>query len=873
MSPMKRWMMLAVGGSLAAIAAAAPSPRQRLTMDFGWKFMLGDPAGAEAPAFDDSSWQAVDLPHDWSIHLAFDPAAPSGRAGAFLPTGIGWYRRIFRVPQADAGRLVEIEFDGIRERGEVWINGHVLGQRPYGYTSVVYDMTPYLNFGENDNVLAVRVDNSHQPNSRWYAGSGIYRHAWLLVTNHLHIPLWGTQVTTPEVTDDRALVSAAITVVNGSDKREDFTLDSMLIDSGGFGLQTAHSLASLQPGTSGTAVQAFGVGQPHLWSIERPEKYTLRTTLRRVGSPDEIVDEVETPFGIRSIAWDVDRGFILNGVPTKLNGVCLHADGGSVGVAVPIGVWVRRLNLLKAMGCNAIRVSHNPPDPEFLDLCDNMGFCVMDEAYDEWEIAKSQTPQGCHLFFDEWHVRDTTDFIRRDRNHPSVVIWSAGNEIPEQVTVAGTAVLKDLVDIFHREDPTRPVTCACDRVYAEPVSGRPEFMALLDVAGYNYVDRWRSRANTYYDTDRRQFPDRKFIGTESVAMSGARGEYGDPFPPIPAAAVDVQPAPGAPAGVPPIPPEAAAIRRARQGSQPRLPVEALWKFVRVHDYVAGDFMWTGIDYLGEGGVGSTSGMLDTCGFRKDGYYFYQSQWTTQPMVHVFPHWNWQGHEGRRMTVYAYSNCDTVELFINGRSQGVRGYEFPREGSEGGWNSLPARAYEVHTTDDLHLTWDVAYEPGVLRAVGRRAGRIVAEDEIATTGSPVAVKLATDLPAGIADGQCVIHAVVHIVDDQGRTVPTADNEVTFDVQGEARIIGVDSGNLSMQESFQGTRRHAFHGLCLAILQMTRKTGKIQITARAQGLREATMAITSGEGMPAIGVERQGNPLALAEPPGSAYGDGR
>jgi beta-galactosidase len=840
MKPIAKWIVMAVAGSLAAIASAESSPRQRLTLDFGWKFALGDPAAAEAPSYADSSWQAVDLPHDWSIHLAFDPATPSGRAGGFLPTGIGWYRKTFRIPQADAGRFIEIEFEGIRERGKVWINGHLLGQRPYGYTSVAYDLTPYLRFGDQDNVLAVRVDNSNQPNSRWYAGSGIYRHVWLLVADPLHIPSWGTRVTTPEVTADEAVVAAAIQIVNAGHAAASFAVVSALLDQDGREVQSAQSALSLDSGGRAAIVQGLAVARPNLWSIDRPYLYCVRTTIRK---GDETVDRYDTPIGIRSIAWDVDRGFLLNGIPTKLNGVCLHADGGSVGVAVPEGVWIRRLKLLKEMGCNAIRVSHNPPDPDFLDLCDQMGFCVMDEAYDEWEIAKSQTPAGCHLFFDEWHVRDTTDFIRRDRNHPSVVIWSAGNEIPEQVTVAGTAVLQDLVDIFHREDPTRPVTCACDRVYAEPASARPEFMALQDVAGYNYVDRWRFRANLYYDPDRRLFPDRRFVGTESISMSGVRGEYGDLFPSSRAAGQLSQVAaadapPGIPAAILP-------LWRARRSSLPKLPVEELWKFVRVHDYVAGDFMWTGIDYLGEGGVGSASGILDTCGFRKDGYYFYQSQWTSQPMVHVFPHWNWQGHEGQILTVHAYSNCDTVELFLNGRSLGVRGYEFPREGAEGGWNSLPARAYEVHSTDDLHLSWDVAYEPGALRAVGRRAGRVVATDEIATTGSPASVRLTIDNSNAAANGRDVIHAVVEIVDDQGRVVPIADNEVTFEVRGEARIIGVDNGSLSMQENFQGTQRRAFHGLCLAILQTTRKAGPIRVTARAPGLREDAAALTSQE----------------------------
>jgi beta-galactosidase len=803
-------------------------------MDFGWRFMLGDPAGAQAAAYDDSKWQAVDLPHDWSIHLVFDRNAPTGRPGGYLPAGTGWYRKSFRVPDSCRGRQVSIEFEGIREHSEVWINGHSLGQRPYGYTSVVYDMTPYLRFGDEDNVLAVRADNSHQPNSRWYAGSGIYRHTWLLVTDGLHIPRWGTYATTPRAAADAAAVSIAVMVENSGAAAAQFTVVSTLLDRDGRAVGSARTDGALDACVQGEFTQQIEVGKPNLWSIENPYLYLVRTTLRSGGRD---VDQYDTPVGIRSIAWDADRGFILNGTQVKLNGVCLHADGGPVGVAVPEGVWVRRLQELKEMGCNAIRTSHNPPDPGFLDLCDRMGFCVMDEMYDEWQIPKQQAPQGCHLFFDEWHVRDTTDFVRRDRNHPCVVIWSAGNEIPEQTTAGGAAVLQGLVDIFHKEDPTRPVTCACDKAYAEPESATPEFMVLQDVAGYNYVDRWRDRASTYYDPDRSQFPERKFIGTESSSMGGVRGDYGVLFPP--------PEAPGGAASAAPAKPEPGAFWARFRSSLPRINVEELWKFVRTHDYVAGDFMWTGIDYLGEGGVGSPSGVIDTCGFRKDGYYFYQSQWTSKPMVHLLPHWNWKGSEGRPLTVYAYTNCDAVELFVNGRSMGVKAYEFPRAGVEGAWNNLPARSRGPHTTGDLHLAWDVIYEPGILRAVGRRAGQIVATDEVATAGEPAAVRLTVDKAAPAADGRDVVHAVVEIVDGAGRTVPTAGNGVAFDVQGEARIIGLDSGDLSISESFQGSERHAFNGLCLAILQTTRNPGAIRITARSPGLREATVELASAE----------------------------
>ncbi|MGA2015799.1 MAG: glycoside hydrolase family 2 TIM barrel-domain containing protein [Opitutaceae bacterium] len=826
---MTRWMLAAA--CLLAPAAgsrAADSPRRQETLDFGWRFLLGDPAGAQAPSYDDSGWQAVDLPHDWSIHLGFDKGSPTGRPGAYLPAGVGWYRRTFRVPESDRGRRVSVELDGIRERGEVWINGRALGERPYGYTSVAYDMTPYIRFGDEDNVLAVRADNSHQPNSRWYAGSGIYRHTWLLVTDDLHVPQWGTRVTTPRAAADAATVSVAVRVVNSGSAAADFTVVSALLDREGREVGSAQGPGALEAGGQGEFGQEIAVQKPSLWSVDTPYMYLVRTAVR-VGGRD--VDRYDTPVGIRSTSWDADRGFILNGVPVKLNGVCLHADGGPVGVAVPEGVWARRLAELRQMGCNAIRTAHNPPDPGFLDLCDRMGFCVMDEMYDEWLVPKGQTPEGCHLFYDEWHVRDTTDFVRRDRNHPCVVLWSAGNEIGEQTTAGGAAVLQGLVDIFHREDPTRPVTCACDKVYAEPDSATPEFMALQDVAGYNYVDRWRDRANSYYSLDRHEFPSRKFIGTESVSMGGARGDYGTVFP---------APVGSAPAG--PAQP-AAAFWSSWRSCLPKINVEQLWRFVRTHDYVAGDFMWTGIDYLGEGGVGSASGVLDTCGFRKDGYYFYQSQWTAEPMVHLLPHWNWRGNEGGTLTVYAYSNCDTVELFVNGRSMGVKAYEFPRSGVEGSWNNLPARARGPHTTGDLHLSWDVTYEPGTVRAVGMRAGRVVAADEIATTGEPAAVRLTPDRASLVADGRDVVHAVVEIVDAEGRVVPTADNLVEFEVRGPARIIGVDNGALSIDESFGGGERHAFRGKCLAIVQAGRGAGEIHLAARSPGLVESSADLAS------------------------------
>jgi beta-galactosidase len=459
------------------------------------------------------------------------------------------------------------------------------------------------------------------------------------------------------------------------------------------------------------------------------------------------------------------------------------------------------------MGCNAIRTSHNPYAAEFLDLCDRLGFLVMNEAFDEWKVGKSQIgPYGYANYFYEWYERDVRNFVRRDRNHPSVVIWSAGNEILDQGEPHGAETLRELLEVFHTEDPTRPVTAGCDHIASEPPNetARPEFLALLDVVGYNYVDRWRDRAEKYYSIDKAAFPQRRVIGTESINMGGVRGAAG--------------------------------------GGR-GIDTEQLWKFVSTYDYVAGDFMWTGIDYLGESrwpGKGSTSGVLDTCGFKKDGYYFYQSQWTAAPMLHLFPHWNWKGREGQFIPVTCYTNCDTVELFINGKSAGVKGYAFPRLGMEGRYGNYPARMRALRTTNDLHLSWEIPYEPGTLKAVGTKDGKVVCTEEVSTTGDPAAVELTVDRAVIPAGREGIAHVMVQILDEQGRMAPTASNELAFAVEGEARIIGVDNGDPQSHEDYKAGRRKAFNGMCLAILQSTGKPGQARVTATAAGLRPASVA---------------------------------
>ena len=795
--------------------------RERKTnFDEGWNFSKGDFPDAPSASFVQKEWSKLNVPHDWSIAGPFRQDQPSGGSGGYAPTGIGWYRKTFRLDKQLAHKRVSILFDGVYQRSEVWINGQNLGMRPYGFISFSYDLTKWIHFGDEPNVLAVRVDNSLQPNSRWYSGSGIYRHVWLFATDPLHIAQWGTAITTPEVAVDHAVVEVATRVVNGSNAAAECSLTTVLYDKAGNAAATDTAHAQIPAGGETLIRQRVTVANPVLWSNKTPVLYTAHQSLSAQGAE---VDAVSTPFGIRRIEFDGDRGFLLNGEHVKLNGVCLHGDGGAVGTAVPERVWERRLELLQEMGCNAIRCSHNPPAPEFLDLCDAMGFLVMDEAFDEWRQPKGQTPQyGYHKYFDEWAERDVQAMIARDRNHPSIVIWSAGNEVPDQTAPRGPETARKLIDLFHAEDSTRLVTVACDQIAAEPKSAPQEFLDILDVVGYNYADRWRDRREKYYSIDRHDFPQRRFIGTETEAMRDVRGVYQIGT----AVAVFGQPA-----------------------SNVRIEVEQMQKFIQTYDYVSGDFFWTGIDYLGEARWPSrvaTSGVLDTCGFRKDSYFLYQSLWTNTPVLHLFPHWNWKGHEGEIVEVTCYSNCDTVELFLNGKSIGAKGYEFPRLGMLGRYGNYPARAKALQTTADLHLSWDVPYEAGTLKVVGTRDGQVVQTVEVSTTGEPAAIRMTADREAIDTNWRDVAHVTVEVVDQQGRVVPDADNTVTFSCDGPGRILGVDNGKPDSTESYQGNQRQAFNGLALVLLQAAGEPGTIRLSAASPSLASATIAISARAG---------------------------
>jgi beta-galactosidase len=823
MMRVNRFTTLLVVILAATSVAQTGAQRQRLSMDPEWRFTLGDPPGAERPSFDDRGWRALDLPHDWSIEGSMRQNAPGGGQAAFLPGGTGWYRKSFRMPETARGLEARLDFDGAYMNSDVWINGVHVGKRPYGYISFSYDISHHLVPGVN--VVAVRVDNSSQPNSRWYSGSGIYRHVWLTLVDSLHVAQWGTSITTPQADSASADVVARTLLENDHTAATRATIRTTVVDDAGREIARTDTTYALAAGQRVEVSQRLSVARPRLWSEKTPYLYTLRVDVLRGSAA---ADAVTIPFGIRSIAFDKDRGFLLNGRHVKLNGVNVHHDAGGLGAAVPERVWERRLALLRAMGVNAIRTSHNPPAPEFLDLCDRMGFLVMAEAFDEWTMAK--VPGGYHQYFAEWSERDVVDYVHRDRNHPSIVLWSAGNEIGEQSAPDGAQTLKRLVDIFHREDPTRPVTTGNDNIAAD---GHPATLAFLnteDIVGYNYVDRWHERREVFADGDRQAHPDWRMIGTESGTIFESFDE------------------------------------QASLGSDPRvvrpnysagmLEAERRWKWVSMHDYFAGDFMWTGVDYLGEAVWpfrGFPSGVLDITGHPKDAYYLYQSQWIDRPVLHLFPHWNWPGRTGQVIPVLAYTNCNSVELFLNGRSLGEKRLDFPAQGTSGGWNTYALPVVNP-TTNDLHLSWDVPYQPGVLRAVGKRRDGTACKDEVRTAGAPAAIRLVADHDT-IANGPGdVAHVTFEIIDAAGNIVPTATNLVHVAITG-GNILALDNGDLKDQTSYRSGERHAFNGRGLAIVKAG-SPGVLRVEAKADGLRSASLTLqtVAGRTVPSVPAAR-------------------
>lgn len=815
--------IISISFSCSTDNTSSNPPRQKENFDLNWKFSKGDFPKATEIDYDDSEWQEIDIPHDWSIIDTFSKDNPTGRSGGFASGGIGWYRKNFTLSKEDKSSKISIEFGGVYENSEVWINGHYLGKRPFGYISFDYDLTPFLN-SKGENVLAVRVDNSKQPNARWYTGSGIYRHVWLLKTNELHIARHGIYATTPIITKDSAIIRVRTEIINELQESQEFHLVNELYSAENELIARIESSSNLSGNSEQEFVQNLTILKPILWSPEKPELYKLKTLIKGKHSS---IDEVETNIGIRDFSFSADSGFTLNGEAMKFKGVNNHSDLGALGAALNNRVLERRLEILKEMGCNAIRTAHNPPSEELLDMCDRMGFMVMDEAFDEWleswpfggiKKPEGKAKYGYHLHFNEWAEKDLTELITRDRNHPSVIMWSVGNEIPDACFEIGTERLKKLMGVVRDLDPTRPITAGITHMHLANESG---FASELDITGYN----GGGGSAFMYEKDHISYPERIFLATEVPHSFQTRGVYRtqswyrgqNPLGGIMKVEdlTDEEVFENIPK----------YYSSSYDNAMVRIGARDSWRRTRDLPFMCGEFRWTGYDYLGETMFGWPAkfwnfGVIDMCGFPKDHYYFYQSQWTEEPMVHILPHWNWAGKEGVKIPVVVYSNCESIELFINGISLG-----------------------EKEMGDEMDLVWLVPYEPGILVAKAKRDGEIVCSKIVETSGSAAQIELLADRKIIKANQQDVVHIEVNILDSQSRFVADASNNIDFIVKGEAKILVVDNGDPMSQESFTGNSRKAFNGKCLVIIQASSKSGEITLVAKSEGLVSEEIVIRS------------------------------
>lgn len=824
-------LILLTGAIFLLSVQTTNGQRKRESFNSNWKFKLDSINDYSKPTASTEGWRALTLPHDWSIEFAFDSTSPTGNGGGALRGGLGWYVKNFTMPLSSKDKIISIDFDGVYMNSEVWINGHYLGLRPYGFSSFRYDLTPYLKYGAEKNVIAVKVDNSTQPNSRWYSGSGIYRNVWLVTTNKIFIDHWGIFITTPVVEKSNATINLktkitdlnnvskykiSISVYDAENKLVASKTDEPVIvwsDRGGTPRKTNLTSTTdreqdVVQSYSGSFLSNLNIEltNPHLWSVDHPYLYKAVTKIMADG---KTTDEVSNSFGIRSFVFDVNKGFLLNGKSVKINGVCDHHDLGCLGTAINTRALERQLEILKAMGCNGIRTSHNPPAPELLDLCDKMGFIVMDEAFDMWKKGKNK--YDYHLVWDQWHKRDLQDLILRDRNHPSVFIWSIGNEIPEQGDSTGTAIAKELADIVKELDVTRPITSALDH----PDPGNKIYQSgALDLVGFNYHHQLYAAFQT-------NFPGQKFIGTETVSALETRGQY-DLFPSDSMRRWPVRWDKPFNEGNKDLTVSAYDNVSTPWGSTH----EETWKVIKKHPFLSGQYIWTGFDYIGEPtpypwpARSSYFGIIDLAGFPKDVYYMYQSEWTNKNVLHLLPHWNWR--QGDTVDVWAYyNNADEVELFLNGKSVGIK----------------------KKTGDDLHVMWRLPFKTGTLKAISRKNGKTVLTKEVYTAGPAYKIELIADRKTIASGGDDLSFVTVRVLDKNGNLVPDAANLVQFEVSGGGSIAGVDNGSQTSMESFKDSKRKAFNGLCLAVIKAGDIKGNIILKAKAPGLQFAQINIRS------------------------------
>ncbi len=873
--------------AILLLGAQSLSARDRQSFDKDWLFVLADSAGMQNSEYSDGHWRRLNLPHDWAIEGDFSPSNPSGANGGALPGGIGWYRKHFSLSPDEKYDRFTITFDGVYMNSTVYINGHKLGTRPYGYSTFEYDLTPYI-YKKGDNVIAVKVDNSDQPNSRWYSGCGIYRHVWLTKTlKEAYIPQWGQYVATTPKGDVRVKVDFH---ANGS--RMKLSIRNTIYDAAG----------KVVARSQGNQIQKLKVRKPHLWAIGKGYLYTVKSELVVNG---KVVDTATTQTAFRDVRFDARKGFFLNGENMKINGVCEHHDFGCLGAALNEDALHRKLTILRNMGVNAIRSSHNPPAPELLNMCDSMGIMVMDESFDMWRRKKSNGDYA--RFFDEWHQRDLSDLVKRDRNHPCIIMWSIGNEVLEQWSDAAADTLsleqanlilnaghdastlahsdelsvnslltRHLADIVKKYDPwgARPVTAGCN----EPDPKNHLFKSgAIDVIGFNYHHQWAKDVP-------RNFPDKPFIFSESVSALQTRGYYRMPSDSIYTAPVEWW--------LPYTDPSFKCSAYDNMHASWSSTHEETWDVVKHNDFVGGQFIWTGFDYIGEPtpyaypARSSYFGIIDLAGLPKDSYYMYQSEWTKKPVLHLFPHWNWL--PGQQIDMWCYYNqADEVELFINGKSQGIRKKKVHGEGNEGKAHAVSAKAGVNAAADaanadafdrstEYHVMWRVNFEPGEVKVVARKQGREISSQTIKTAGPPHHLVLkktyqntlasavqtpsgvpadlqsCTPTPSGVpADLQSAVKkgslpgdlqspsspttfVEVNVVDKDGNLCPNAENEIYF--SSTAEILGTDNGNQTSLERFTDPKRKAFFGKCIIVLR-----GHGTLRAESIDLQQATLQL--------------------------------
>ena len=851
--------------AMPALQATGETPRTRESLDAGWSFMRGDPAGtgtnlsyaaarpwllptanafttnepAAAPAdnlgadvayaqtgFDDSGWRKLDLPHDFGIEGPFEQKLP-GETGKLPWFGVAWYRKHFGVPASDAGRQLYLDVDGAMAYATVWLNGHCVGGWPYGYASWRVELTPYINFG-GPNTLAIRLDNPPD-SSRWYPGGGIYRNVWLTKTDQVHVSHWGTYIATPVIGPGAAKVVVKNQVENTTSSEMEVSVETKIYEADANGSKLGAAVATnsaelkVPTGTNRTCSVEMSVAHPKLWDIEQPNRYVAVTTVSGNG---KTWDVVENSFGIRTAEFTKTAGFLLNGKHVRIQGVCDHADLGALGSAINPRGLERQLETLRGMGCNAIRTSHNPPAPELLELCDRMGFVVMDEAFDCWKLKKK--PNDYSRLFTDWHEADVRAYVRRDRNHPCVIMWSIGNEISEQTRTNYFPIAEELAADVRREDATRPITAACNHLEA----GYNGFQHIVTVFGYNYKP-------FEYGKFREMNPEIPLYGSETASTISSRGEY---FFPVSEDKAQ---------GMADFQMSSYDLYAPRWATT----VDAEFAGEDKNPFVAGEFVWTGFDYIGEptpyssdlsnlnnysnpadqaraekelkemGKIPTPSrssyfGIIDLAGFPKDRYYLYQARWRPDlPMAHILPHWNWPGREGQVTPVHVYTSGDEAELFLNGKSLGRK-----KKGEF-----------------EYRLRWDdVKYEPGELKVVAYKNGKKWSTDVMQTTGPAAKLMLAADRPTFAADGKDLCYITVTVADKKGRLVPRSKNHVKFSLSGPGEIVAVDNGDATSFEPFHAKEHNAYNGLALIIVRAT-QPGPITLTAQSDGLKAATLGL--------------------------------